>query len=385
MSTERPSLTDVGAAESGAATAADSLPPAKGDSDTAGRTPDDIALPDDTLLIVRGLKQHFPIRSGLFSRQVGAVRAVDGVSFWVNRGETLGLVGESGSGKTTAGRTILRLIEPTAGHASFEGRDIFAMDARELQRWRRRAQIVFQDPFGSLNPRMTVGDTIREVLRVHRLARGRAAADRVAELLRLVGLAPYHATRYPHEFSGGQRQRVGIARALSVEPDFIVCDEPVSALDVSIQAQVLNLLQELQQRLGLAYLFIAHDLSVIEHISDRIAVMYLGRIVELGAAADVVASPRHPYTRALLSAVPVADPAARATRVLLEGDVPSPSSPPPGCPFHPRCQHPLKDRDCAAIVPPLAEKAPLHFAACIKEPSLRPGEAAAAERPPPRG
>jgi oligopeptide/dipeptide ABC transporter ATP-binding protein len=355
------------------------LPPAKGDSDTGGRTPEDVELPADTLLAVRGVKQHFPIRGGLLARQVGAVKAVDGVSFWLRRGETLGLVGESGSGKTTAGRTILRLIEPTAGSALFDGQDIFTMDADKLQQLRRRAQIVFQDPYGSLNPRMTVGDTLREVLKVHKLTRGRAATNaRIAELLQLVGLAPYHAARYPHEFSGGQRQRIGIARALSVEPDFIVCDEPVSALDVSIQAQVLNLLQDLQQRLGLAYLFIAHDLSVVEHISDRIAVMYLGRIVELGEAKDVVANPRHPYTRALLSAVPVADPASRPIRVVLQGDIPSPSSPPPGCPFHPRCQHPLKDSDCATIVPPLAEKAPLHFAACIKERSLasierRPG------------
>jgi oligopeptide/dipeptide ABC transporter ATP-binding protein len=350
---------------------ADTLPPAKGDSHTGGRTPDDVELPDDTLLAVRGLKQHFPLHGGILGRRVGEVRAVDGVSFWLRRGETLGLVGESGSGKTTAGRTLLRLLEPTAGSAIFDGEEIFTMDARRLQALRRRAQIVFQDPYGSLNPRMTVGDTLREVLRVHRLTRGRAATRaRVAELLETVGLAPYHAARYPHEFSGGQRQRIGIARALSVEPDFIVCDEPVSALDVSIQAQVLNLLQDLQDRLGLAYLFIAHDLSVVEHISDRIAVMYLGRIVELGDTRSVVSAPRHPYTRALLSAVPVADPAARPIRVVLQGDIPSPTSPPPGCPFHPRCQHPLKDRDCATIVPALAEKAPLHFAACIKEPGL---------------
>jgi oligopeptide transport system ATP-binding protein len=231
---------------------------------------------------VRRLKKYFPVSGGFLGRERAAVRAVDGITFWLRRGETLGLVGESGSGKTTAGRTLLRLVEPTEGQALFEGRDIFAMDRRELRRMRRRAQIVFQDPFASLNPRMTVGDMIREVLSVHRLARGRAAEIRVRELLDLVGLSPGHADRYPHEFSGGQRQRIGIARALSVEPDFIVCDEPVSALDVSVQAQVLNLLESLQQKLGLAYLFIAHDLSVVEHVSDRIAVMYLGRIVEMG-------------------------------------------------------------------------------------------------------
>jgi oligopeptide/dipeptide ABC transporter ATP-binding protein len=343
------------------------LPPAKGDSDLAGRTPDDVAAPPDTLLEVRGLVKHFPIRKGLLSRQVGAVRAVDGVSFWLRRGQTLGLVGESGSGKTTAGRTLLRLIEPTAGRALFDGQDIFALDRSDLRRLRRQAQIVFQDPYGSLNPRMTVGDMLREVLAVHGLARGRAAEARVRELLEMVGLLPRHTDRYPHEFSGGQRQRIGIARALSVEPRFIVCDEPVSALDVSVQAQVLNLLQDLQERLGLTYLFIAHDLSVIEHVSDSVAVMYLGRIVELGEARSVVEAPRHPYTRALLSAVPVADPVRERTRIVLRGDVPSPSNPPPGCPFHPRCQHPLKDADCAVLVPPLAEKAPGHFAACLKE------------------
>jgi oligopeptide/dipeptide ABC transporter ATP-binding protein len=347
-----------------------SLPPAKGDSDLRGLTPDDVATPDHALLEVRGLKKHFPIRGGFFGRERGAVRAVDGVTFWLSRGQTLGLVGESGSGKTTAGRTILRLLEPTAGRALFDGSDIFAMDRESLRRLRRRAQIVFQDPYGSLNPRMTVGDTIREVLRVHRLARGRQAETRVRELLQLVGLAPAHADRYPHEFSGGQRQRIGIARALSVEPDFIICDEPVSALDVSVQAQVLNLLESLQERLSLAYLFIAHDLSVVEHVSDQIAVMYLGRIVEIGVARDIIGRPRHPYTRALLSAVPVPEPGRRRERIVLSGDIPSPSAPPTGCPFHPRCQHPLKDADCARIVPPLAEKAPGQFAACMKEPAL---------------
>ncbi|HSL70226.1 MAG TPA: oligopeptide/dipeptide ABC transporter ATP-binding protein, partial [Longimicrobiales bacterium] len=286
----------------------------------------------------------------------------------------LGLVGESGSGKTTAGRAVLRLIEPTEGSAHFDGRDIFTLSTDELRQLRRRAQIVFQDPYGSLNPRMTVGSALREVLRVHRLAEGEAAGARVRELLDIVGLLPQHATRYPHEFSGGQRQRIGIARALSVEPDFMVCDEPVSALDVSVQAQVLNLLQELQQRLGLAYLFIAHDLSVIEHVSDRIAVMYLGHIVELGNAADVVTEPRHPYTQALLSAVPRPDPARAGQRIVLAGDIPSPAAPPSGCVFHTRCQHPLKDEDCSRIVPPLAEKAPNHFAACIKEPAFVPRE-----------
>ncbi|MFO7260366.1 MAG: ABC transporter ATP-binding protein [bacterium] len=349
------------------------LPPAKGDSDLGGRTVEEAPPPEDALLVVRGLTKYFPLRRGLFGRVRGYVRAVDGVSFWLRRGETLGLVGESGSGKTTAGRTILRLIEPTAGSAFFAGRDIFQMDSRELRRFRRRAQIVFQDPFGSLNPRMTVGDMLGEVLRVHRLARGSAVRDRIVELLELVGLSPAHAARYPHEFSGGQRQRIGIARALAVEPDFVVCDEPVSALDVSVQAQVLNLLRDLQDRLGLAYLFIAHDLSVVEHVSHRIAVMYLGRIVEIGTAEQVIRSPRHPYTRALLSAVPVPRPGGRKGRIVLTGDVPSPVAPPPGCPFHPRCPHPLRDADCAAIAPPLAEKAPGHFAACIKEPAYRAG------------
>jgi ABC-type oligopeptide transport system ATPase subunit len=267
---------------------------------------------------VRGLKKYFPVRRGSLGRVTGQVRAVDDVGFQIRRGETLGLVGESGSGKTTLGRTLLRLIEPTAGEALFDGEDIFRMDRGSLRRLRRRAQIVFQDPYGSLNPRLTVGETLREVLQVHRLARGRAADRRVGELLELVGLSPAHAHRYPHEFSGGQRQRIGIARALSVEPEFIICDEPVSALDVSVQAQILNLLRDLQAQLGLAYLFIAHDLSVVEHVSDRIAVMYLGRIVEVGTTREIVQSPRHPYTRALLSAVPIPDPSAarKGTRVV---------------------------------------------------------------------
>ncbi|HEX6589559.1 MAG TPA: ABC transporter ATP-binding protein [Longimicrobiales bacterium] len=353
-------------------TPASQLPPAKGDSDTRGRTPDEVQPPEDALLVVRGLQKHFPVRGGLLSRVQSHVRAVDGVTFHVRRGQTVGLVGESGSGKTTAGRTLLRLIEPTGGSASFDGQDVFAMGKDELRRMRRRAQIVFQDPFASLNPRMTVGDALREVLHVHRLAEGEAADRRIAELLELVGLIPEHRYRYPHEFSGGQRQRIGIARALSVEPDFIVCDEPVSALDVSVQAQVLNLLQDLQQRLGVAYLFIAHDLSVVEHVSDQIAVMYLGRIVEYAPAASLYAQPRHPYTRALLSAIPIPEPNRKRSRIVLPGDMPSPANPPSGCPFHTRCPHPLKDADCARIVPPLAEKAAGHFAACIKEPAWVP-------------
>ena len=332
-----------------------------------GRKLDEIT-PEAPLLEVRGLKKHFPIRSGFFGRVSEHVRAVDGVTFWIHEGQTLGLVGESGSGKSTTGRAILRLLEPTEGTVRFDGRDVTAMERDELRELRREAQIIFQDPFASLNPRMTVGDAIREVLKVHGLATGDAADARVRELLELVGLRREHANRYPHEFSGGQRQRIGIARALSVEPRLIVCDEPVSALDVSVQAQVVNLLEELQNRLGLAYLFIAHDLSVVEHVSDWVAVMYLGRIVEIASAETLTADPKHPYTRSLLSAVPVPDPRRKRDRIVLPGDVPSPIDPPSGCPFHPRCPHPLKDEECAKVVPPLAEKADGQFAACIKEP-----------------
>jgi oligopeptide/dipeptide ABC transporter ATP-binding protein len=344
------------------------LPPAKGDSDLRGDTPDQVQPPEDALLVVRGLKKWFPIRKGLFNRHVGDVKAVDGVSFFLRRGETLGMVGESGCGKSTTGRALLKLIEPSEGAAFYAGKNIFEMDKGELRRMRRKAQIVFQDPYSSLNPRMTVGDMLREVLALHKLAKGQAADDRVAELLRVVGLRPEHAVRYPHEFSGGQRQRLGIARALAVEPELIVCDEPVSALDVSVQAQVINLLQDLQNQFGLSYLFIAHDLSVVEHICDRVAVMYLGRIVELAERDQLYHNPLMPYTQALLSAVPIPDPRARRTRIVLQGDVPSPANPPPGCPFHPRCQHPLKDQDCAEIVPPLADKGDGHFVACIKVP-----------------
>ena len=343
---------------------------------------------DSPLLSIRDLRKHFPVRTGLFGRRSSNVRAVDGVSLDVAAGETLGVVGESGCGKTTLGRTILRLVEPTSGEIRFDGVDLRALEGKALRAMRRNLQIIFQDPFSSLNPRMTVGATVREGLVVHKLAEGAAADHRVRQLLEEVGLRPEYATHYPHEFSGGQRQRVGIARALAVQPKFIVCDEPVSALDVSVQAQVINLLRDLQRDRGLTYLFIAHDLSVVEHMATRVAVMYLGRIVEFASAADLYREPIMPYTQALLSAVPVPDPVTKRQRILLEGDVPSPANPPSGCVFHPRCHHPSKDAACAAIAPPLEQKAPEHWVACLKQPpssvSWERQQEAGGTRPPER-
>ena len=315
-----------------------------------------------TLLEVIDLKKHFPIKKGLFSRTVGYVRAVDGVSFSVRQGEVLGLVGESGCGKTTTGRCILRLIEPTEGVVKFDGQEITGLPFRQMRRLRRQMQIIFQDPYSSLNPRLSVRTMLTEVLTVHGIANGREAREQVGDLLRLVGLSPSQAARYPHEFSGGQRQRLGIARALALKPKLIVADEPVSALDVSIQAQIVNLLRDLQKEMALTYLFIAHDLSVVEHISNRVAVMYLGKIVELAESLELYRNPRHPYTVSLLSAIPSHDPNHKKTRIVLTGDVPNPAKPPTGCRFHPRCF--MAQDICSVEEPPLREIAPGHLSAC---------------------
>jgi oligopeptide transport system ATP-binding protein len=320
-------------------------------------------MADQPLLRVKNLKKYFPIRGGLFSREVARVHAVDDISFDVMAGETLGLVGESGCGKSTTGRCILRLIEPTAGEVWFQDRNVTTLDKRSLRALRRDMQIIFQDPYASLNPRMTVGSIIGEALVIHKLAKSRREREeRVVHLLETVGLNADHLRRYPHEFSGGQRQRIGIARALAVSPKLIVADEPVSALDVSIQAQVINLLEDLQKQFNLTYIFIAHDLSVVEHISTRVAVMYLGKIVEIAPGKELYTNPKHPYTEALLSAVPIPDPAVKRKRIILEGDVPSPIKPPSGCRFHTRCS--LVRDSCKVNDQVLKEVSPNHWVAC---------------------
>jgi len=328
----------------------------------------------DVLVEVRNLQMYFPVTAGIiFQRAVAQIKAVDDVSFFVRKGETLGLVGESGCGKTTTGRCILQLYKPTGGQVRFEGEELTSMSTRQMRVMRRKMQVIFQDPYSSLNPRMTAGNIIGEPLIVHGLVNSKEEyRDRVSELLQNVGLNPYMADRFPHEFSGGQRQRIGVARALSVDPSFIVCDEPVSALDVSIQAQIVNLLEDLQEQFDLTYLFIAHDLSVVRHISDRVAVMYLGHIVEIADRNEIYANPLHPYTRALLSAVPIPDPVidAQRERILLSGEVPSPLNPPSGCVFHPRC--PIAIDSCQQVTPDLREVEPDHWAACIQAPGYGP-------------
>jgi oligopeptide transport system ATP-binding protein len=332
---------------------------------TATATPP-ASVSQDTLVDVRNLRMYFPIRRGLLiERVVGHVHAVDDISFQVKRGETLGLVGESGCGKSTTGRAVLQIYKPTAGQVLFDGKDITKATGKDLRLYRRNMQMIFQDPFASLDPRMTVGGIISEPLEIHNLGKAKEREEKVREMLRIVGLNPYFANRYPHEFSGGQRQRIGVARALALEPEFIVCDEPISALDVSIQAQIINLLEELQQQYNLTYLFIAHDLAVVRHISDRVAVMYVGKIVELADRTELYEYPLHPYTRALLSAVPIPDPVVekRRSRIILQGDVPSPVNPPSGCRFHPRC--PFARADCSQSEPPLNEVRPGHLVACF--------------------
>jgi peptide/nickel transport system ATP-binding protein/oligopeptide transport system ATP-binding protein len=332
---------------------------------TAGGRP--ATAPGATLVEVRDLVKHFPIHGGVLQRTVATVQAVDGVSFTIEKGETLGLVGESGCGKTTVGRLLLRLIDPTAGSIVFDGTDITRLTGSALKPYRRRMQIIFQDPYASLDPRTPIGDSIGEGLRIHGLGTGAERRAKVQRIMDLVGLAPYHARRYPHEFSGGQRQRIGIARALVLEPDLVVCDEPVSALDVSIQAQVLNELKSLQRELGLTYLFIAHNMGVVEHISDRVAVMYLGKVAELAERREMFRAPEHPYTQALMSAIPIPDPELRRKRIILRGDVPSPVNPPSGCHFNPRCQLRAElggPAICATTEPPLLDAGGEHFVAC---------------------
>ncbi|AXG98335.1 ATP-binding cassette domain-containing protein [Deinococcus wulumuqiensis] len=324
-----------------------------------------VAASRQNLLEVNNLQKYFPIRGGLMSRVVANVKAVNDISFKIGKGEVVGLIGESGSGKTTAGRALLRLIEPTGGQVIFDGTDITRLSKPQMRDYRRQMQIIFQDPFASLNPRMTVSDIIGEAMQIHKLHPGKQRVDRIAELLQRVGLRPEHMGRYPHEFSGGQRQRIGIARALAVDPSFIVADEPVSALDVSIQAQVVNLIQDLQEELGLTVLFIAHDLHVVEYICDRMIVMYLGRIMEIAPSRELNRNPKHPYTEALLSASPIPDPTIKRQRIILEGDIPSPINPPSGCVFRTRCRYAIAD--CANIVPELREVAPDHFKACIRD------------------
>jgi len=322
----------------------------------------------ENLIEVRNLVKHFPVRGGILQRVQGWVQAVDDVSFTVRRGEVLGLVGESGCGKTTVGRLILKLIEPTAGQILFEGQDLAGRRERDLKPFRRQMQIIFQDPFSSLDPRTPIGDSIGEGLRTHGVNNSRQRFEQVLEMMKKVGLEDYHARRYPHEFSGGQRQRIGIARALILKPQFIVCDEPVSALDVSIQAQVLNLLRQLQTEFGLTLLFIAHNMSVVEHISDRVAVMYLGKVVEVADRDEMYRNPQHPYTQALMSAIPIPDPDLKRERIILKGDVPSPLNPPSGCRFHPRC--PLAIDICSKVEPPLIDLGGGHLAAChLRQPA----------------
>jgi peptide/nickel transport system ATP-binding protein/oligopeptide transport system ATP-binding protein len=314
------------------------------------------------LVEIKNLVKYFPVRGGVLQRVVAWVQAVDDVSFQIREGETLGLVGESGCGKTTVGRTMLRLVESTSGSVRFDGENVFKLGGAELKAMRRNMQIIFQDPYASLDPRMPVGESIGEGLRIHNIGNARQRNEIVMEMLRKVGLEDYHARRYPHEFSGGQRQRIGIARALALRPRFIVCDEPVSALDVSIQSQVLNILKDLQTEFGLTYLFIAHNLSVVEHISDRVAVMYLGKVVELAAREEFFRNPLHPYTKALMSAIPIPDPSIRRDRIILQGDVPSPLNPPTGCRFHPRC--PIAVEQCKVEEPVFREAVPDHWVAC---------------------